>query len=517
VAGTQVPVRRENALPEARHVATGDAPEGCPSSNGRAKEGTAIMTETVTAPQLPGYIEGSPTERAAWGKSARSKLPRSRIGEWSPDAGRRDPLDVLIDQERSRVPELLPIRHGRMAASPFAFFRGAAAVMAADLAQVPRTPLEVQLCGDAHLVNFGGFASPERDLVFDVNDFDETNRGPFEWDLERLAASFEVAGRDRGLDAKERRDLVLAAGRSYREAVGQFAGMRIIDVWYARLDIAGIERRWGDEAGAGVLKNLQRAAAKAETKDHLKAFARLVRVHGGDVGFISDPPLLVPVAEVLPGVEAERVRESVLESMRRYRRTLADDRQVLFDRYRFVDLARKVVGVGSVGTRCWVALLLGQDERDPLLLQVKEAEASVLEPHLGRSPYGSHGERVVAGQRIMQAASDILLGWDEIEGPDGITRDFYMRQLWDWKISADVETMRPVGLTVYARACGWTLARAHARSGDAAAIAGYLGRSDAFDRALAQFAVAYADRNEKDHAELCAAIVAGRLEATTGV
>jgi uncharacterized protein (DUF2252 family) len=456
-------------------------------------------------------------DRAAAGKAARSRLPRSRLGDWTPPADRRDPVDLLEEQERTRVAELLPIRHGRMAASAFAFFRGAAAVMAGDLADVPRTGLEVQLCGDAHLVNFGGFAAPDRDLVFDLNDFDETSRGPFEWDLERLAASFEVAARERGMATKERRDLVLAVGRTYREAIRQLASMRVLEVWYSRLDVSAIERRWGSEAGASVIKNLERDAAKAKTKDHVKAFGRLVRVVDGDVGFVSDPPLLVPVAEVFPDLEAERLRSAVADSMRRYRHTLSDDRRVLFERYRFVDLARKVVGVGSVGTRCWVALLMGQDESDPLFLQVKEAETSVLEPYLGRSQYGNHGQRVVAGQRLMQAASDILLGWDEVEGVDGVPRDFYMRQLWDWKVSADPATMEPIGLRVYAQVCGWTLARAHARSGDAAAIAGYLGTSDTFERSLARFAAVYADRNEKDHAELCAAIASGRLEATTGV
>ncbi|MBV8463208.1 MAG: DUF2252 domain-containing protein [Acidimicrobiales bacterium] len=471
---------------------------------------------TTTVDRRTPVLEGR-AERASAGKAARSLLPRSRIGEWSAGPDRKDPLEILTEQEQTRVPDLVPIRHGRMAASAFAFYRGAAAVMASDLAPVPRSGLDVQLCGDAHLVNFGGFAAPDRDLVFDVNDFDETARGPFEWDLERLGASFEVATRERGMTTKERRELVLAVARSYREAMREFAAMRTLEVWYSRLDLNNLSARWGAEANPQMIRNLQRAAAKAETKDHLRAFDRLVHVADGELRFVSDPPLLVPVSELFPDLEAAQMRETLLESMRRYRHTLADDRRALFDRYRFVDLARKVVGVGSVGTRCWVALLLGRDESDPLFLQVKEAEASVLEPYLGGSEYGNHGQRVVAGQRLMQAASDILLGWDRVEGPDGLERDFYMRQLWDWKISPTIETMLPAGLRIYAQVCGWTLARGHARSGDAAAISGYLGTSDTFDRSLARFAAAYAEQNEKDHAALKAAIASGRMEAVSGI
>lgn len=459
----------------------------------------------------------SPSERAATGKAARAKVPRSRHGDWAPTIGRRNPLEILEEQEQSRVPELVPIRHGRMAASPFAFFRGAAAVMASDLAAEPRTGLNVQLCGDAHLVNFGGFGAPDRDLVFDVNDFDETHPGPFEWDLKRLAASFEVACRDRGLEEGRRRDIVAWVGRAYRETIREFDGMRMLDVWYSRLDVAGIEARWGREAGSEAVRNFQRMAAKAETKDNLKAFSKLTRVVDGEIRFLSDPPLLVPISEVFSDVDARRVEESISQSLRRYRHTLADDRRHLFDRYRFVELARKVVGVGSVGTRCWVALLLGQDQDDPLFLQVKEAEGSVLEPYVGRSQYGNHGQRVVAGQRLMQAASDIMLGWDQVEGVDGVRRDYYMRQLWDWKVSAAIETMAPEVLGIYARMCGWTLARAHARSGDATAIGAYLGNGDASDRALVRFATVYAEQNDLDHRALREAIAAGRMEATSGV
>jgi uncharacterized protein (DUF2252 family) len=457
------------------------------------------------------------TERATRGKAARESLPRSRHGAWAPATNRPDPLGILEAQEQARVPELVPIRHGRMAASAFAFFRGAAAVMASDLASEPRTGLDVQLCGDAHLVNFGGFGAPDRDLVFDVNDFDETHPGPFEWDLKRLVASFEVAGRDRGLDSRQRQESVVWASRSYRETIHEFAGLPWLDIWYSRLDLAGIERRWGAEAGSRAIRNLQKLATKAETKNHLKAFNKLTHEVDGEVRFVSDPPLLVPASEVFSDLDATRLQEAIAESLRRYRHTLSEDRRHLFDRYRFVDLARKVVGVGSVGTRCWVALLIGQDAGDPLFLQVKEAEASVLEPYLGRSEYGNHGQRVVEGQRLMQAASDIMLGWDQVKGVDDVLRDFYMRQLWDWKVSASVETMTPEILRVYAQICGWTLARAHARSGDAAAIGAYLGTGDTFDRAMASFATAYADQNDLDHRALVDAIKNGRIEATMGV
>ena len=456
-------------------------------------------------------------ERAEVGKAARANLPRSRHGEWAPAPDRTNPLTILEVQERTRVPELIPIRHGRMAASPFAFYRGAAAVMASDLASEPRSGLDVQLCGDAHLVNFGGFAAPDRDLLFDVNDFDETNPGPFEWDLKRLVASLEIAGRDRNFSPAERHDIVSSGARAYRETIREFAGTPILQIWYARLDVVGIERRWGAEAGGKPIRNMERLAAKAETKDNLKAFDKLTCVEGGEIRFVSDPPLLVPVSALTSGVEAQRVEDTIVGSLRRYRHTLAEDRRHLFDRYRFVDLARKVVGVGSVGTRCWVALLLGQDEHDPLFIQVKEAEASVLEQWTTKSQFGNHGQRVVEGQRLMQAASDIMLGWDRVEGVDGISRDFYMRQLWDWKVSAPVETMTPDTVRIYAQICGWTLARAHARSGDATAIGAYLGSGDVFDQAMVSFADAYAEQNDLDHRALTEAIKSGQMDATTGV
>jgi len=457
------------------------------------------------------------SESTEVGRAVRTTVPRTRHGEWAPAADRRDPLAILEEQEAVRVPELIPIRHGRMAASAFAFYRGAAAVMASDLAGEPRTELRVQLCGDAHLVNFGGFAAPDRDLVFDTNDFDETHPGPFEWDVKRLAASFEVAGRDRGFNKAIRTNAVQWAARAYREAIREFAGMGLLDVWYSRLDLAGMEQRWGAEAGATALRNLQKVAAKAETKNHLKAFDRLTRVVDGQLRFASDPPLLVPVSELLSDVDAQRLRDTIDATLHEYRQTLVADRRRLIDRYQFVDLARKVVGVGSVGTRCWVALFVGRDEGDPLFLQVKEAEASVLEPYLGGSEYGNHGERVVEGQRLMQAASDIMLGWSSAVGLDDQSRDFYMRQLWDWKVSANMETMLSSSFHVYAQICGWTLARGHARSGDAIAIGAYLGSGDVFDKAMVAFARSYADQNELDHQALVTAIDEGRMEAVSGV
>jgi uncharacterized protein (DUF2252 family) len=468
---------------------------------------------TGTAPDLA----EPPATRAARGRSLRQAVPRRSLGEWQPPADRLDPVAQLVAQEASRVPELLPIRHGRMAASAFAFYRGAATVMAADLASGPRTDLTVQLCGDAHLVNFGGFASPERDLVFDLNDFDETLPGPFEWDVKRLVASLEVAARERAMDDKVRADIVGQAVRTYREAVQEFAGQSVLAVWYAKLDRAEIERRWGTMAGRKGVANLDRMAVKAESKNHLKAVARLTTLVDGELRFVSDPPLLVPVAEIFSEVDAARMRAILGDALHSYRDSLPEDRRRVLDRYRYVDLARKVVGVGSVGTRCWVALLTGRDEGDPLFLQVKEAEASVLERHLGPSEFDNHGRRVVEGQRLMQAASDILLGWCEAEGADGVRRHFYMRQLWDWKVSAGVDTMTPDLLAIYARICAWTMARAHARSGDAAAIGGYLGSKDVFDQAMVAFARAYADQNATDHGALVAAVAAGQLPAETGV
>jgi len=459
----------------------------------------------------------TPAERAAVGTAARKVHPRGDHAEWSPTTGRTDPLAILALQATTRVPELVPIRYGRMAVSAFTFFRGAAAVMATDLASVPDSGLVVQLCGDAHLSNFGGFASPERDIVFDVNDFDETLPGPFEWDLKRLAASLEVAGRGRNFSAAQRRQVVTDGCRSYRQSIREFAQMSNLDIWYSRLDAAMIAVRWGSEVGRGALANLERTVTKAKSKDHLKAFTKLTHEVDGELRFLSDPPLLVPATELFSDMERQRFEETIVSALRSYRKTLSGDRRRLVETYQFVDIARKVVGVGSVGTRCWVALLIGRDEGDPLFLQVKQAEAAVIEPFVAKCRFTNQGQRVVEGQRLMQATSDILLGWDRSVGPDGVTRDFYMRQLWDWKASANIDGMKVPDLSVYAQMCGWTLARAHARSGDAIAIGAYLGSSDRFDTALGEFAVTYADQNERDHQALLDAIAAGTIEATSGV
>jgi uncharacterized protein (DUF2252 family) len=424
---------------------------------------------------------------------------------------------ILEGQATTRVPELVPIRYGRMAASAFAFYRGAAAVMAADLATTPRTSLKVQLCGDAHLVNFGGFGSPERSMVFDINDFDETHPGPFEWDLKRLAASLEVAARSRQLDSDTCAEIVLESVRAYRETIREFAGMGNLDLWYARLDVDQMVQRWGRDITSTAMRNLQKAVEKAETKDRLKAKAKLTEEVDGQLRFRSDPPLLVPAEQLFPHEDHQLLFDSIREALRSYRHSLSGDRRRLLERYRFVQLARKVVGVGSVGTRCWLALLVGRDDDDPLFLQVKEAEPSVLEAHLGQSGFANHGQRVVEGQRLMQASSDILLGWERVQGLDGRVHDYYMRQLWDWKASANIETMEPATMKVYGQVCGWTLARGHARSGDAIAIGAYLGSGSVFDQAIREFAEAYADQNERDHARLVDAITKGEVQAELGI
>jgi Uncharacterized protein conserved in bacteria len=452
------------------------------------------------------------SERAAEGKAARSQAPRSAHAAWEPPAGRADPVEVLESQARSRVPELVPIRYGRMAVSPFTFFRGAAAVMAADLAGTPASGLRVQTCGDAHLSNFGAFAAPDRTLVFDLNDFDESLPGPWEWDVKRLAASFAIAGRANGFKRKERRAAVLAAAREYREAMRKFAAMRNLEVWYARLDAETILRDLRSEDPRAV-RRVEKGASKARAKDHLRALDRLTHTVDGELRIVSDPPLIVPVEELLPDDESRDVEQVLRGILDSYTSTLQGDRRHLLEGYRFRHLARKVVGVGSVGTRAWIALLTGRDDRDPLFLQAKEAEASVLEPYAGESEFDNHGQRVVEGQRLMQAASDSLLGWCPAVGFDGQERDFYVRQLWDWKRSAEIETLPPQGLAIYGRMCGWTLARAHARSGDPVAIGSYLGSGDAFDTAIAEFSELYADQSERDHAALVEAIGSGRIEA----
>jgi uncharacterized protein (DUF2252 family) len=456
------------------------------------------------------------------GKQARRRAPRSSHAQWESFSGRPDPISLLEEQAKTRVPELVPIRYGRMVASPFAFFRGSALLMASDLARTPDSGLVVQACGDAHLSNFGGFASPERELIFDINDFDETLRGPWEWDVKRLAASVVVAGRARGLSPAARRTLVLGTVCRYRQAMRRFADMGNLQVWYSMLNaevltVATEGLRAGDRKAFRT--QAEKAAEKATTKDSIRAFAKLTDVVDGQLQIISDPPVIVRAADQLPPGEARDFHAVMDDLIHKYRATLPDDRRRLLEGYRFVDLARKVVGVGSVGTRCWIVLLEGRSTSpDPLFLQFKEAEASVLERFVGASEFGNAGRRVVEGQRLMQAAGDILLGWLHTDdGLDGVPRDFYGRQLWDWKFSADIDTMAPRILSAYVEMCAWTLARAHARAGERVAIAAYLGSGDVFDRAIADFAEAYAEQSERDYNALVAAIKSGRITAVTGV
>jgi uncharacterized protein (DUF2252 family) len=466
---------------------------------------------------VPEVVRRTVSERALSGRAVRATTPRTSHVTLSVD-GARDPIAILAEQASSRVPQLVPIRHGRMLESPFAFFRGAAAVMARDLVSTPSAGLRAQLSGDAHLLNFGGYASPERAMVFDLNDFDETLAGPFEWDVKRLAASFEVASRHLDFRIVDRDRAVIGVVRAYRQAIREFATMGDLDVWYARLDADSIIRELRaahNRKGAAIVR---RSSVKARSNDGLRGLAKLTEMVDGQPRIVSDPPLLVPIGE-LTGRGDEPFDETTIGTLfRRYRRSLPAERRILLERFRFVDLARKVVGVGSVGTRCWVVLMLGRDERDPLFLQIKQAESSALEPWLGASPFGNHGQRVVEGQRLMQAASDIFLGWmRNTTAVGGEALDFYVRQLRDWKVTVDIESIPPEGLALYAMACGWTLARAHARSGDAVAIASYLGRGDSFDRALRRFASDYADLNEGDHRAFAQAVAEGTLEAAEGI
>ena len=483
----------------ATHVLKEGAPSGDPSVRPRA---------------VPHF---TPTERAARGRAARGELPRSAHAAWEPATRRRDPVELLEEQGETRLPELIPIRYGRMLVSPFTFFRGSAYLMAADLADGPRTGLHTQLCGDAHLSNFGIFAAPDRRRVFSINDFDETLPGPFEWDVKRLAASFAVAGRELGFDEATRRSVVMTAVGTYREAMASFAVMRNIDVWYTRLDVAGIVERVGAGVSGKQIKRFQADVAKARTKDSMRALSKLCRTVDSELRIVGNPPLVTPIEDVLPGAEQDHLQDVARRMIRTYRRTLPRDRRNLLESYRYVHAARKVVGVGSVGARTWILLLVGRDDNDPLFLQFKEAQASVLEPFLGKSQFAQHGQRVVEGQRMMQAASDIMLGWERIETIDGQQKDFYIRQLWDAKGSAEVELMKPSALDAYAKICAWTLARAHARSGDRIAIAAYLGNSDAFDRAIASFAETYADQNERDYRALQEAAASGRIQAEMGL
>jgi uncharacterized protein (DUF2252 family) len=474
--------------------------------------------DTVKKAGQPGRVEHlTEAERVARGKAARGEVPRSVHATWEAPAGRPSPVKLLEEQAETRVPELVPIRYGRMLVSPFTFYRGAAYLMASDLSGLPRSGFQVQLCGDAHLSNFGGFAAPDRRIVFSINDFDETHPGPFEWDVKRLAASFAVAGRDRGFDDKQREQVNLAVGQAYREAMARYAGMGNLDLWYSRVDVEELFAELQRVVSAKERKRAEQNLAKARSKDSLRAFTKLTEIVNGEPRIAADPPVVTPIEDIVGGERLHELDGFLHGAIRSYRRTLAGDRRRLLERYRYVHAARKVVGVGSVGTRAYIMLLLGRDGGDPLFLQFKEAEASVLEPFAGKSEFANHGQRVVEGQRLTQAASDIMLGWIRLEGIDGVKRDFYVRQLWDAKGSALVELMSPRLLSIYATICGAELARAHARSGDPIAIASYLGSNDAFDRAIAQFAEAYADQNEQDYKTLTKAVSDGTITAETGV
>ena len=475
-----------------------------------------VGTADAGASRVEHFTRG---ERVARGKAARAEVPRRTHGEWVPSPHRPDAIGLLEEQAVTRVPELVPIRYGRMLTSPFAFYRGGALIMASDLATTPVSGLRVQLCGDAHLSNFGVFASPERNLVFDINDFDETAPGPWEWDVKRLAASFVIHGRDNGFTEAERRGVVLATVRSYREAMAAFAGMRNLEVWYSSLSVEQAFQEFSAGVDPKRLRKAEADIAKARTKDSMHAFEKLTHLVDGEPRIVSDPPLIVPIDELLPeGSDREAAHEELRNVIRSYRRTLETDRRHLVESFRLVDVARKVVGVGSVGTRAWIGLFLGADDQDPLFLQVKEAQRSVLEEFAGKSEYGNCGQRVVAGQRLMQASSDIFLGWHHATFTlDGQERDFYVRQLKDWKGSFAAEGALPAGAAAYGRACGWTLARAHARSGDRIAIASYLGTGDVFDQAIASFAESYADQNERDYQALQNAVKSGRVVAEAGL
>ena len=459
----------------------------------------------------------SPAERFAFGRAVRDTVPLAAHAECRPEVAGRDPVALLERQAASRVPELVPIRYGRMLASPFAFYRGGAAIMARDLAGTRTSGLQVQLCGDAHLANFGLFGSPERQLVFDSNDFDETLPGPFEYDVKRLVASLSVAGRVNGYRRKQRAAIVAAAAARYRTAMARFAEMRDLEVWYAHLDAARLQQQLAPLLDPARRRRLAKHLDRTQGRDSVQLFGKLVDTSGDTLRIRARPPLIVPLREFVSVGDGADVERRFRDLISQYRRSLQPDRRRLLERYRFVDMARKVVGVGSVGTRCWVVLLTGRDDDDPLFLQIKEAQASVYDEYLGGSRYNNQGERVVAGQRLMQQASDIFLGWQRSTGIDGVQRDFYVRQLRDWKGSVTVEALAPDGMRVYGELCAWSLARAHARSGDRLAIAGYLGSSPEFDAALVAFAEAYADLDERDHRALADAVATCRVAATSGL
>ena len=484
---------------------------------------------------MPSAVVPHPTidERRARGKEARTRVPLSSHQGWEPATDRPDPVSLLEEQNTAREPDLVPVRHGRMMVSPFTFYRGAAKIMAADLKDSPTAGLDVQLCGDAHLSNFGLFGSPERNLLFDLNDFDETLPGPFEYDVERLAASLVIAAYNNGFRRAEARSITASSVEAYRQAMLDFAQMRTLDIWYAHLsedqlmlsvrsaitkeeERSAKSKKKAKTIGRQAQRGAEKTIEKARTRDSLQALSKLGELVDGRYRIVSQPPIVVPLRDVadLYDLSAEDAGKAVRDQFRAYRETLQDDRRILLERFEVVDVARKVVGVGSVGTRAFIVLLQGRDQQDPLFLQVKEATASVLEDHLPKSRFRQHGERVVAGQRMMQAASDIFLGWTK--GVD-VTRHFYWRQLRDMKGSADVETYGVPQLEFYGRTCAWTLARAHARSGDPIAIAAYLGKSDKFERSLTDFAERYADRNQQDYDGFVKAVRDGRLQAVEGV
>jgi uncharacterized protein (DUF2252 family) len=474
-------------------------------------------TVTVEPDAIAPIQHRTVAERAARGKQARADVPRSSHAKFEPPSNRPDPVDLLEGQAKTRVPELVPIRYGRMLVSPFTFYRGAARIMASDLAHTPRSGLTVQCCGDAHLSNFGVFASPERRLVFDINDFDETLPGPWEWDVKRLCASMLIGARDNGFPTRDQDRIVLDTVGQYRVAMRQFAGMKNLEVWYAHMEVEALLQEYAGQFKAKQVKRTERNLAKARTRDSMSAFSKLTQRVNGSAEIVDQSPLIVPVRVLEPDRKQE-VFEWLRTLLRQFRVTLQHDRRELLEEFELTDFARKVVGVGSVGTRAWIALLFGRDTDDPLFLQMKEAEASVLEEYLTPSVFTNHGERVVVGQHLMQATSDIFLGWVHVDaGLDGQSRDFYGRQLKDWKGSAEIEQMVPPGMAAYGRMCGWTLARAHARSGDRVAIAAYLGGGDAFDRAILEFSRAYADQNEKDYQALADAVKSGRIVAQTGL
>lgn len=477
----------------------------------------AAVPEAVPETSAPRVSHHSVAERMAMGKEARRLVPRSSHAELVIDDSRPDPVALLERQAATRVPELVPIRYGRMLVSPFTFYRGAALVMAADLSRTPASGLRAQICGDAHLMNFGVFGSPERRLVFDINDFDETAPGPWEWDVKRLSASFAIAGRDNGYTAKQRRGVLLRLVGAYRTAMVEFAGKKHLEVWYARLDVDDLYTQLRDSVSASVRKQAAANIAKARTRDSSHALNKLTEVVDGSRRIISDPPLIEPIENLFDGADHDHVVGELQELLRAYRATLQPDRRHLLETYRLEHVARKVVGVGSVGMRAWILLLSGRDDDDPLFLQAKEAQPSVLEEFVGSAGAETHGERVVNGQHLMQATSDIFLGWQSFEGIDGVRRDYFVRQLKDWKGSAAVETMTPESMARYADMCGWTLARAHARSGDRVAIASYLGSGDVFDQAIAKFSEAYADLTERDHQSLVQAERDGRIEVRRGL